>query len=271
MPPGDFRNCLAALADDEALITKLFKYRFSGAEDIGGHSFGNLFITTMAEVTGSFEQALIESSRVLAIQGRVVPATLADVNLCAEVRASSHEPAYRVEGESSIPESAGWIERVYLEPDNPPAYPDAVQAILAADLIVVGPGSLYTSVLPNLLVPDVAAAVRTSQAPKVYVCNVATQLGETDGFTVNDHIQVIDEHVGGELLPLVLANNATRCELPEQLQWVITDPALNGTRRTIATDVVDESHPWRHDPVKLARELMKIIMATSPSNGKPTN
>ena len=201
----------------------------------------------------------------------MVPATLADVNLCAEVRASSHEPAYRVEGESSIPESAGWIERVYLEPDNPPAYPDAVQAILAADLIVVGPGSLYTSVLPNLLVPDVAAAVRTSQAPKVYVCNVATQLGETDGFTVNDHIQVIDEHVGGELLPLVLANNATRCELPEQLQWVITDPALNGTRRTIATDVVDESHPWRHDPVKLARELMKIIMATSPSNGKPTN
>lgn len=271
LPPGDFRNCLAALADDEALITKLFKYRFSGEEDIGGHSFGNLFITAMAEVTGSFEQALIESSRVLAIQGRVVPATLADVKLCADVRASSQEPAYRVEGESSIPESPGWIERVYLEPDNPPAYPDAVQAILAAHLIIVGPGSLYTSILPNLLVPDVAAAVRSSQAPKVYVCNVATQPGETDGFTVDDHIQVIDEHVGGELLPLVLANNATRSELPEQLQWVTADPAPNGTRRTITTDVVDESHPWRHHPVKLARELMKIIMATSPPNGKAEN
>ncbi|MFQ5409029.1 MAG: uridine diphosphate-N-acetylglucosamine-binding protein YvcK [Anaerolineales bacterium] len=266
IPPGDFRNCLAALADDEALLTQLFRYRFGGDEDVGGHSFGNLFITTMAEVTGSFEQALIEASRVLSIQGRVLPATLQDVRLCAQMRASSYAPAVRVEGESAIPEASGWIERVYLDPERPAAYPAAVQAILAADLIVAGPGSLYTSVIPNLLVPEIVAAVKSSAACKVYVCNVATQPGETDGFTVRDHVRVIEEHVGANLFPQTLANAVQKGTLPEKLHWVLPDPGANGAREILRVDVVDADRPWRHNHERLAKELMRALARNGPAH-----
>ena len=207
LPPGDLRNCMTALADDEALLTQLFKYRFGIGEEVRGHSFGNLFITAMTEITGSFEQALAVSSQVLAIGGRVFPSTLEDVCLTADVRESDLQPAQRVTGESAIPSGRGTIDRVQLHPETSAAYPDAVQAILAADMIVAGPGSLFTSVMPNLLVRDIAAAIRSSRAVRVYVCNVATQDGETDGFSVDEHASRIRVHTDGILFPNVLANN----------------------------------------------------------------
>src|SRR5512133_510071 len=172
LPPGDFRNCIAALADAEPLMTKLFQYRFSEGSGLDGHSFGNLFIVAMSGVTGNFEQAIRESSRVLAVRGQILPSTLENVTLCAEL-----EDADLVQGESKISESSQPIKRVYLEPEHPAAYPEAMRAILDADMIVVGPGSLYTSILPNLLVKDLLGAIKASRALKVYVCNIATQSG----------------------------------------------------------------------------------------------
>ncbi|MBL8056035.1 MAG: YvcK family protein, partial [Anaerolineales bacterium] len=188
LPPGDFRNCIAALSDDESLIAQLFQYRFGGSQDLGGHSFGNLFITAMAEVTGSFEGALLESSKVLNIRGQVLPSTLKDVTLIGELVGEGRLVSV-VEGESKITQTPGAIRRVYLRPDDAPAYPGAIRALLEADLIVLGPGSLYTSLVPNLLVPDLAAAVKASRALKVYVCNTATQPGETDGYSLLDHVE----------------------------------------------------------------------------------
>ena len=264
LPPGDFRTCIAALADDEALTTQLFQFRFPSvrrdAEDghtLDGHSFGNLFITAMANVTGSFEKALIESGRVLAIRGQILPSTLQDVTLCADL-VDEAAVVRRVAGESAIPEARQPIERVYLEPANVPAYPPALRAILDADLIVAGPGSLFTSVLPNLLVDDITRAIRASNALKIYVCNVATQIGETEGFALGDHVAAIGRHVGAGLFPYVLANNNFEHPLP--VGWTLTPVTLTTPPDTdyqvITADVVDEQHPSRHDPAKLARVLM---------------
>lgn len=264
LPPGDFRNCIAALADDEALITQLFQYRFPSrtgkvnAGALDGHSFGNLFITAMTGVTGSFEKALVESGRVLAIRGQIVPSTLEDVTLCAEL--VDDASAIRVvSGESAIPEARRPIKRVYLEPDNVPAYPPAVRAILEADLIVIGPGSLFTSVLPNLLVEDIVSAIRASTALKVYICNVATQDGETEGFEeVEDHVAALERHTGPELFPYVLVNSNLVDNPPPSwnFQQVVLRKPLGKGYHVIAADVVDEQHPWRHHPDKLARVLM---------------
>lgn len=263
LPPGDFRNCIAALADDEALITQLFQYRFSsrpGEADgsaLNGHSFGNLFITAMTGVTGSFEKALVESGRVLAIRGQIVPSTLEDVTLCAELVDDTSRIRV-VSGESAIPEARRPIERVYLQPDNVPAYPPAVRAILEADLIVAGPGSLFTSVLPNLLVEDIVNAIRASTALKVYICNVATQAGETEGFEVADHVAALERHTGPGLFPYVLVNdNLADDPSPDwNFQQVVLRKPLGAGYRVIAADVVDEQRPWRHHPEKLARALM---------------
>ncbi len=160
-PPGDIRNCLAALSNDEALMTQLFQYRFSdGNTELDGHPFGNLFISALSEITGSFEEAVVESGRVLAVHGRVLPATLHNVRLVADVQLPHSNGEVRVEGESTIPKFPGDVQRVWLEPNNPAAYPQVIQAILASELIVIGPGSLFTSILPNLLVPDIAAAIK---------------------------------------------------------------------------------------------------------------
>jgi len=280
LPPGDFRNCIAALADDEALTTQLFQYRFpstslragpfpsdaeglrTSGDDSGlnGHSFGNLFITAMAEVTGSFERAILESGRVLAVRGRVLPSTLHDVTLMADLRA---EPVglSRVTGESSITEAGGAIERVYLEPDDAPAYPDAVRALLEADLIAAGPGSLYTSILPNLLVPDVAQAVAASRALKVYICNIATQRGETDRYSVGDHVAALEAHVGAGLFQTVLANGNLDVDLdaPPGVELVPVDFPPDAGYQVITADLVDPAHPWRHDSDKLARALVQLV------------
>jgi uncharacterized cofD-like protein len=280
LPPGDFRNCIAALADDEALTTQLFKYRFRTG-GLEGHSFGNLFISAMAEITGSFEEALYESGKVLNIRGTILPSTLKNVTLCAEV--SEGAQTRKVEGESAIPEAMAPIERVYLQPDAPPAFPPALQAILNADVIVAGPGSLFTSLIPNLLVSEVVMAIRSSPAPKIYICNVATQPGETEGFTMDDHIEAIQSHtniidVGLKqpadereenhfennhtnyyLFDHVLANNNQHHPIPDsrnRLQAVSLNDPPRGSYHVIGADVVDERRPWRHDSTKLAKELM---------------
>jgi uncharacterized cofD-like protein len=260
LPPGDFRNCISALADDESLTTQLFQYRFGqDDEDLGGHSFGNLFITAMAEVTGSFERALIESANVLAIRGHVLPSTLSNVTLVGELVDESAQVS-RVEGESHITDAAGAIRRVYLEPGDAPAYPGAIHALLEADLIVLGPGSLYTSVLPNLLVRDLTEAIRVSRAAKVYVCNTATQPGETAGYSVLDHVRAIERHVGPGLFPLVVANSNYRGTLLPRLDWVKCDAPAAGPLTVVSADVIDEEHPWRHDGTKLADLLLKLMV-----------
>jgi uncharacterized cofD-like protein len=263
LPPGDFRNCIAALADDESLITMLFQYRFGQSDEtLGGHSFGNLFITAMAEVTGSFEQALIESAKVLAIRGQVIPSTLSNVTLVGELVDEAAQVSW-VEGESHITASCGAIRRVYLQPEAVPAYPGAIRALLEADLIVFGPGSLYTSVMPNLLVPDLTEAISASRAQKVYVCNTATQPGETDGYSVMDHVTAIERHTRPGLFSLVAANSNQQGQLLPKLAWVTLDfPPAGHPLTVVSSDLTDEVRPWRHDANKLADLLIKLIVYT---------
>jgi uncharacterized cofD-like protein len=259
LPPGDIRNCLAALSNDEQMLTQLFQYRFSGAGDLSGHSFGNLFITALADITGSFEGAVAESGKVLSVSGRVLPSTLHDVRLVADVQVPNAVNQVRVEGESRIPQMAGRVRRIWLEPNNAPAYPPVLKAILSADLIVIGPGSLYTSILPNLLVQDLLGAIRASRATKIYVCNLATQSGETDLFTCYDHVRALEEHVGDNLFDVVLCNSNYEGKLNDDSQWVRADEKILADSRAFCTDLVDESQPWRHDPLKLAIALNDVL------------
>jgi len=259
LPPGDFRNCMVALADSEPLMENLFQYRFNHGSALEGHSFGNLFIVAMSEVTGNFERALQESSRVLAVRGRVLPSTLADVTLCAEM-----DDAGTVLGESKITLSGKRIRRVYLQPGNAPACPEAVQAIEEADLVIVGPGSLYTSVLPNLLVGGIGAALLRSPALKVYVCNVATQPGETDGYSIGDHFEALLRHLPDSetTFHCVLANSRMGLPMPAsgRVAPVRPDGHASGAfeRLIVLADVVDETNAVRHDSTKLADALMRL-------------
>jgi uncharacterized cofD-like protein len=258
-PPGDLRNCLAALSDDEDLLTQLFQYRFLEGEELNGHSFGNLFIAALAGVTGSFDQGLLDAGRVLSIRGRVIPSTLSDVVLVADKAPVLAHAAIRVEGESRIPEVPGQIHRVQLEPNDPPAYPGAIQAILNADMIVIGPGSLFTSILPNLLVPDIVQAIRAASGFKAYVCNVAIQKGETEGFSCQQHIEAIQNHVGPDLVDTVIANNG---QLDEPLEGVsIVDPMIDPRMMVpiYMADLIDRDRPWRHDSQLLAETLIALL------------
>ncbi len=259
LPPGDIRNCLTALADDETLMGQLFQYRFAAGNSLTGHSLGNLLITALADITGSFEEGVAESGRVLAVQGQVLPATLHDVKLVADISLPEAAGEVRVKGESQIPKTEGKIRRVWLEPDNPLAYPPTVQAILSADLILVGPGSLFTSILPDLLVPDIAEALRVSRGLKFYVCNVATQHGETDGFDCYDHVKTIEKHVGGGIFDLVLCNNNFSEPIPDDITWVKPSEKLEEEFSVYSADLVDRSIVWRHDPIRLAEVAMDLF------------
>ena len=209
LPPGDIRSCIAALADDEDLVAKLFQYRFKDCAGLSGHSFGNLFLTAMCSITGDMVRAVKESSKVLSIRGRVLPSTLDDMRLVAEMDDGSI-----IKGESNIPESGKRIKRLFSEPSNCKALEDVIWAIHDADLIILGPGSLYTSVIPNLLIKDIAKAVNDSKAKKIYVCNIMTQPGETDGFSVSDHIKTLIKHAKfDKIMDAVLVNN----DLPTEL------------------------------------------------------
>ncbi|GAB4457407.1 MAG: YvcK family protein [Anaerolineales bacterium] len=259
LPPGDIRNCLAALSNDEQMITQLFQYRFSGAGNLDGHSFGNLFITALAEITGSFESAIAESGKVLSVGGRVLPSTLHNVKLVADMQLPHSLNQVRVEGESRIPQMRGRVQRVWLEPNDASAYPPVIRALLNADMIVVGPGSLYTSLLPNLLVHDLLGAIRASRAIKVYVSNIATQKGETDLFSCHDHVRVLEEHVGERLFDVVLCNDNYSGQLLDDSQWVQVDEKSLADGRVRCADLADAAYPWRHDSKKLAETLMTIL------------
>lgn len=282
LPPGDFRNNMAALAQDEALLTQLFQYRFGGQHVNGnsglqGHAFGNLFLAALAEISGGFDEALLAAGRVLAIRGSVVPSTLEQVELVAEITEPEGEGVMKqrqVAGESAIPKANGQISHVYLDPANPQAYPPAVKAILQADLVVLGPGSLYTSIIPNLLVDGIGDALRTTKAPVVHVCNVATQPGETDNYGTTDHVEALDRHCR-DVIDYVLVNTNTRIPTDRggghtvfvRLDWPPESPK---ECRLIALDLVDESRPWRHDSEKLASAILGILdgsLAQEPAIG----
>lgn len=266
-PPGDLRHCLTALADDDSLLSQLFQYRFGGSMGLNGHNFGNLFIAAMSEITGSFERAVAESSKVLAVQGKILPSTLTDVTLSAELAlpANGDNAAQgqrrHVQGESAIPEAGVPVERVFLHPEHVRGCGEAVRAILEADLIVIGPGSLYTSVMPNLLVHDICQAVRASSALKIYVCNVATQRGETDGYDVGAHIRAFDDHVGSGLVDYVLANSNLSIPLPEGALARLVEPTYDAqyAEMIILRDVINPANPWHHHPDKLAAAIMEIL------------
>ena len=220
LPPGDIRNCIAALADDEDLITKLFQYRFKSGEGLEGHSFGNLFLTALCSITGDMVRAVKESSNVLSIRGRVLPATLDDMKLVAEM-----EDGRIIHGESNIPEAHGRVKRLYTDPVHCKALEDVISAIKEADLIIMGPGSLYTSVIPNLLVEEIAREVAASHAKKIYVSNIMTQPGETDNYKVSDHINALMQHANSRnILDAVLVNDFIPSNLASKYQMAGSYP-----------------------------------------------
>lgn len=263
LPPGDIRNCLVALADTEPLMEKLFQYRFNGGSGLSGHNFGNLFIAAMLGITGDFQQALQESSRVLAVKGRVLPSTLEDLVLCAQL-----EDGRIIKGETNVSRSNINIERLFLEPEECSPLPEALQAINEADAIVLGPGSLYTSILPNLLVSDILEAIREAEGLKVYVCNVMTQPGETGDFTASDHTRVLVEQLGLGVLDYVLVNNRPiNLQLQRKYQEDGARPVEIDEEKlgdlgveVVEADLVNQTEVVRHNPVKLARNLIKLIV-----------
>jgi uncharacterized cofD-like protein len=276
LPPGDARNCIVALAQTEPLMTQLFEYRFGRGAGLDGHAFGNLFIAAMAGITGSFEGAISQVSHVLAVRGRILPSTLQNVTLCGEVRSASlaggageggEDEIRTVYGESAITEADGVVERVYLQPDAPHGYPEAIRALLEADIIVLGPGSLYTSILPNLLVPDIRAAINASHALKLYACNVATQRGETDGYTAGDHVRALSAHMGPGFCRYVIANSRCDLQLTPESGSSMVEPAMDGATgcELVAEDVVDAALPWRHDPDKLAEAILRLYRQAASS------
>jgi uncharacterized cofD-like protein len=268
LPPGDIRNCLAALSDDEELLTQLFQYRFASSVGLNGHSLGNLLISALTEITGSFEEAVAETARVLAVKGQVLPSTLHNVNLVADVQLPDKKVEVEIKGESQIAKLGGKILRVWLDPGNPAAFPPTVQAILSADLIIVGPGSLYTSIIANLLVPDLVDAINASKAYKFYVCNVATEQGETDDYSCEEHVQSIEKHARSTLFDLVLCNKTFTGILPTNISWVKIEDD-DPDKVYYKADLIDVDNPWRHDSQKLAKTIMDLYLEkTGPLSSK---
>ena len=269
LPPGDIRRCLAALAEvDEGLMKRLFEYRFPAGKGLEGHSFGNLFITALDDLTGSFDQAIQTASDVLAVRGRVVPSTLMDVTLSAELRVPDGAVARTITGESQIKTGGLPIKRVFLSPAEVPAYPEAVRAIQEADLVVIGPGSLFTSLLPVLLINDLLQVLRTSRALRVYVCNVATEPGETDHFGVRAHLDALFEHLGDDCIDIALVNSNQHPDGDFAPEWrgrtaiVPLDLEQLPSVQVIHANVINALNPLRHDSGKLATELMRLLRST---------
>ena len=248
LPPGDIRNCMTALADEDKLMTQLFRFRFQQGKELEGHSLGNLFLAALSQMTGDIEQAIAASSQLLGIQGRVLPATLSQVHLWADLA-----DGRRIEGESQIPAARGQIRQMGCTPANPPALPDAIRAIETADCIILGPGSLYTSVIPNLLVPEIREAIAKATVPRIYICNIMTQLGETDGYSVTDHIQALDQTCGQRLFDSVLVHQGS----------------FSG--RSLTTYAAEEAYPVTCDRKAIAQMGCQVvqdnIMDVNPSTG----
>jgi uncharacterized cofD-like protein len=262
LPPGDIRNCLVALANAPSLMRDLFQFRFDKNSEFSGHSFGNLFITVMTQLTGDFEKAIKETSKVLSLRGQVIPSTLNNVVLVAQ-----HKDGSTTVGEDKIPKAQRPINRVYLEPQQPPAAPDAIKAIQEADIIILGPGSLYTSIIPNLLIKEITEALSSSRAIKIYVCNIMTQPGETDGFTTADHIRVLVDHSHPRALDYCIVNIGTvpqgilsRYE-KENAYLVVNDRKKIESMgyRVIEEDLVAvEDEVVRHNAIQLAKIILGL-------------
>ena len=267
IPPGDLRNCLVALASAEPLMEKLFQYRFQGTGALSGHSFGNLFLAAMNEVTGDMETALKESSKVLAVRGRVLPASHEHVRLEAVMTDGTV-----VTGESQIPEVHKRIKRVRLLPEHVQPVSSAIEAINKADAIILGPGSLYTSVMPNLLVDGIAEAIRKSPAVKIYICNVMTQPGETDGYTASMHAKAIIDHGGKGIIDFMLVNSKPispamreRYAKEDAYPVRVDEDAINDLGLGfIKADIVNEKEVVRHDPDKLCEIVMDMVYKLRP-------
>ena len=268
IPPGDLRNCLVALADTEPLMEKLFQYRFKGKTELAGHSFGNLFIAAMNEVTGDMEQALRESSKVLAVKGQVLPASKDHVRLDAVM-----EDGTVVQGESNIPEVHKQIHRVRLFPEEVQPVQSALDALANADAIILGPGSLYTSIMPNLLVDKVAETIRKSKAIKIYICNVMTQPGETDGYTASMHAKAIIDHGGKGIIDYMLVNDAPISVDMQDFYAAkgaypveVDEEAINALGvGFVKADIINENEVIRHDPDKLSQAVMNMVYHLQPS------
>lgn len=261
-PPGDIRNCLVALADDESLIGRLFQYRFPDG-GLQGHSFGNLFVAALAEVTGDFERAVQESTSVLKVRGRVLPSTLEDVTLHAQLVDGAE-----VSGESTITAAERLPLRVWLTPQTPRPLPQAIDALQHADVVVLGPGSLYTSIIPNLLIPEVRQAIRRTRAWVVYVCNVMTQPGETDGYTAGDHVEALYRHGLSGMIDAVLVNDAPVSDtLAANYERAGARPVRvdHERLRELGVKVVQapvaagSNDVFRHDSAQLAAALLRLV------------
>lgn len=264
-PPGDIRNVLMALADTEPMLAKLLQYRFTSGNGLAGHSLGNLIVAAMKDITGDFVTGVRELSRVLAVRGNVLPASAEAIVLRAELDDGSV-----VVGESRIPKAGRPIARVMLDPADAKPLPEALRALREADGILIGPGSLFTSIIPNLLVPGVAEAIRRSDAAKIYVCNVMTQPGETDGFAVSDHLAAIERHVGGRLLDWVIVNNG---EIPAEVQAKYAEKGAQTVRydadkvaalgyRVVADTLVRFRTYLRHDAERLSEHIGRLVNAS---------
>ena len=269
MPPvGDIRNCIAALADAEPVMTRLLQYRFPqerpGQAGLSGHAFGNLLIAALSAVEGDFEEGVRQSNRVLAVRGQVVPVAAEPLTLHAEL-----DDGRLLQGQSVIARSVG-IQRVWVTPADVRASAEALEAIGAADLIVLGPGSIYTSLLPSLLVPELRGALLDATAPRVFVCNVATQIGETEGYALSDHLAALERHGAGRLIDWVLVNGNLGARAPAgypAAPVAIDLPADSSSGpRLLLRDVVDDGNAHHHDPLKLAGAVLDIL-AEAPSRG----
>ncbi len=266
LPPGDVRSCMVALSKDETLLSRLFQYRFHNGLGLRGHNFGNLFLTALTQVTGDFAEAVHVSSKVLAIQGRIFPSTVSNVHLVATLANGK-----RVQGETHISRSRIPIRKIELNPRGVHPLPKAVEAIQAADLILMGPGSLYTSVIPNLLIPEIAHAIIRSKAPRVYIANLMTQPGETTDYALSDHLRAIQNHARGRVLDAVVANRKTvspdvarryRAEGSEPV-IVDRDKVLKRKVRLITGNFLEEHGFIRHDSALLARRLVETFFLAS--------
>lgn len=252
IPPGDFRNCIVALSDENSILKELFQYRFPEGSELQGHSFGNLFIAAMTDVTDSFEDALAESSKILSVKGKVLPATNENISLSVLLKDGKV-----ITGESKVKESLSEIEELMINPPNAEASPAAIHAINDADLIVIGPGSLYTSILPNLMVPSIVDAITQSKAIKYYICNVATEIGETQNFTVGKHIEVLENYLGSGVLDVIIANDNIG-DIGDQYLGESVKLDISPIKHVLATtDLLDQSHKVRHDSYKLADFIIK--------------
>lgn len=270
LPPGDIRNCLVALADAEPLMGELFQFRFEEGSALAGHSFGNLFITALSKVTGNFDAAIKESSKVLAIRGRVVPSTLDKIGLVAE-----HTDGSETVGESAIPKANSPIRRIHLRPVNCRPTEEAIDAIKKADAIVLGPGSLYTSVMPNLLIGKVYQEMIASKAIKIYACNVMTQKGETDEYKASDHLKALIDHTASGIVEYCIINTA---RIPEELlkkyrsedSYPVIPDSENLRKmkcKVVEAHIINSKDYVRHDPDKLAKIIIDLIMSLKRSKG----